>query len=93
MPYIAKEKREWAAKAPEDAGELNYVITLAIQDYVHYKGLKYQTLNDVVGVLESAKAEFQRRIVGPYEDTKIAINGDVYDQSLLSRTDVRDPQV
>lgn len=63
---------------PRDAGELNYVITEALIGYLRVKGLRYATLNEIVGVLECAKAEFQRRIVAPYEDMKIAENGDVY---------------
>jgi hypothetical protein len=35
-------------------------------------------MNDVVGALEGAKAEFQRIVVAPYEDKKMAENGDVY---------------
>lgn len=79
MPYIKQKDRARAAHSPENAGEFNYQITLAITDFVRRNGLSYRTINDVVGALESAKAEFQRRIVGPYEDTKIATNGDVYD--------------
>jgi hypothetical protein len=93
MPYIAKKERLRAAHSPETAGELNYQITLEVQDFVQRIGLSYQTINDVVGALEGAKAEFQRRVVGPYEDTKIATNGDVYDQDLLSRPDVGHPAV
>lgn len=93
MPYIKQKDRARAAHTPETAGELNFQITLAVDDFVLRKGLSYQTINDVVGALEGAKAEFQRRVVGPYEDTKISTNGDVYDQSLLSRTDDGVPSV
>jgi len=31
-----------------------------------------------LGAIECAKLEFIRRVVSPYEDTKIASNGDVY---------------
>jgi hypothetical protein len=40
-------------------------------------------VNDVVGALDGAKAEFQRRVVAPYEDKKIRENGDVYPDCLL----------
>lgn len=62
----------------ETAGELNYAITNLIRGYFHQNGGRYQQINDIIGALESAKAEFQRRIVGPYEDSKISENGDVY---------------
>lgn len=90
MPYIAPEDRErlvaefngldvpeMLGEACETAGELNYVFTLIAQSYVKSKGLRYQNLNDVKGALQGALAEFDRRIVGPYEDKKIAENGDV----------------
>jgi hypothetical protein len=49
--------------------------------------LSYRILNNAVGAAESAKTEFQRRIVGPYEDSKIAENGDVYGP-LIQGTDI-----
>jgi hypothetical protein len=93
MPYIKTKDRTRAAHSPETAGELNFQLTQIVQDFVHRKGLNYQTINDIVGALEGAKVEFQRRVVGPYEDTKIATNGDVYDQDLLSWPDVVDTSV
>lgn len=82
MPYIAQARRDEITSGrelPETAGELNYAVTLLILAYVERQKLNYQTINDVVGALEGAKAEFQRRIVAPYEDTKISANGDVYE--------------
>lgn len=64
--------------ALDTAGELNYAITMLISEYVRRRPLSYAVLNDVVGVLASAQAEFQRRVVAPYEDIKRAENGDVY---------------
>lgn len=77
MPYIEKEKREEAFKA-ENAGELNYLVTLLCKDYLKRKGQRYSILNEIVGVLECAKLEFYRRAAVPYEDSKIEENGDVY---------------
>lgn len=82
MPYIAPEDRERLAggEPPTSPGELNYAITRLIDDYLRAQGgLAYAGINEVVGVLECAKLELYRRIAGPYEDTKIAANGDVYD--------------
>lgn len=62
----------------ENAGELNYQLTCVILEYVRKHGMKYQTLNDVIGALEGAKLEFYRRQVAEYEDKKIKENGDVY---------------
>lgn len=90
MPYISQKRRVDLARAADDptrnhpsnmaqnAGELNYLFSIIAADYIRRVGLNYQNLNDVVGALEGAKAEFQRRVVAPYEDGKIQINGDVY---------------
>ena len=90
MPYIAKERREALQDGgyPENAGELNYIITKAlrlaipaIEYYVANHELRYQTFNDVFGALFGAAHELIRRIFpiyGIYENAKIRENGDVY---------------
>jgi len=90
MPYIKPTERvdldtttEFAASAPINAGQLQYVIALLITQYLG-KNYRYQDLNDVLGALEGAKLEFYRRVVAPYEDTKIAENGDVYNVTRAS---------
>lgn len=84
MPYIKDKDRQVFEGAIQEInnvmmnpGELNYVITRLIHGYVNFHGLSYDSLNDAVGVLECAKQEFIRRVVGPYEDIKIKSNGDV----------------
>jgi hypothetical protein len=62
---------------PANPGELNYVFTEIIYNYLERNGEKYQTYNDIVGALECCKMELYRRRVMPYEDKKIAENGDV----------------
>ena len=59
-------------------GELNYLISCLVDDYLRAEGLTYSTLNDVIGVLECAKQEAYRRIAIPYEDEKRAKHGEVY---------------
>lgn len=91
MPYIKSEDRTrldaatvsaltpfTIGLAASNSGELNYLITEIISGYLSNKGKRYQTMNDIVGALDGAKAEFQRRVVAPYEDVKIEENGDVY---------------
>lgn len=84
MPYIDQESRKrLTAKSidsnPVTAGELNWTITQLLDDYVaRMGGARYAVLNEVIGVLECAKLELYRRIVAPYEDTKITENGDAY---------------
>jgi len=83
MPYITKDQRaevriDYRDRMPNDAGELNYTLTIVCLDYLSNKGERYATMNDVVGALESCKLEMYRRLVSPYEDKKIEENGDVY---------------
>lgn len=81
MPYIPKDRRAELAKhgpMPTNAGELNFAITDLVNWYLVAHGKRYATLNEVIGVLECAKLELYRRVAAPYEDTKIAENGDVY---------------
>lgn len=75
MPYIKPELRD---QRPENPGMLNYQISSLLQEYIELQGLKYQTINDIVGALEGAKMEFYARVARPYEDKKIVENGDVY---------------
>ena len=81
MPYIPQHMRRQlndGTDSLEYAGQLNYVITKCITDYIDYNGNSYQRINDVLGALEGAKLEFYRRVVVPYEDQKREENGDVY---------------
>ena len=80
MPYIDKESRlELLVEGREiqTPGELNYTITKLVHQYIRKFGRKYDTLNTVVGVLEAAKMELYREVVGPYEDVKKSENGPV----------------
>jgi len=80
VPYIKESEREdvLSSLEPETAGQLNYIITEVIRQYIITKGKSYQTINDIMGALTGAQAEFYRRVVIPYEDLKIHENGDVY---------------
>lgn len=79
MPYITNEaKTRLPSMGPANPGELNYLITNLLIDYLHKMGKNYQNINDVLGALEGAKLEFYRRVAAPYEDKKIQENGDVY---------------
>ncbi len=80
MPYI-KDADRHLELLPEDvavdAGQLNYQITNCVLGYLELKGLKYQTLAEIEGVLGHVAKELYRRTAVPYEDKKIAENGDV----------------
>lgn len=79
MPYIPEHDRLALERGMRDAatpGELNYIFTRLALSYLA-QGRNYQRFNDVVGALESCKLELYRRHIVPYEDEKIAANGDV----------------
>ena len=80
MPYIDADKRPKARFSPTTAGELNYAITDLIRSYIVVRTLSYQTINDILGALTGAQAEFYRRVAVPYENMKMATNGDVYER-------------
>lgn len=86
MPYLTKEDkvRVQTFNRPETPGELNYAITLLLIGYVERKGLNYAHIAEALTGCEGAKLEFYRRVAAPYEDKKIAENGDVYPKSLLT---------
>ena len=58
------------------SGELNYVITRIVAGVTRV-GMKYERINAAIGVLECVKLELYRRLVVPYEQTKIQENCDV----------------
>lgn len=79
MPYIEKKRRsDLIDEQPKKPGELNYKITELAIEYLDLKGESYDTINDIMGAMESAKLEFYRRVAVPYEETKKEENGDVY---------------
>lgn len=123
MPYVTQSDRhplDEGLRTPNNAGELNYVITTFMlrhlgdaamlysgirahcTQFLSMKGTRYCYINDVIGVLTCAKLEFIRRtnirrfdslfddlikdlyadIAAPYEDSKIAENGDVYPEGI-----------
>lgn len=88
MPYIATDRRaryderlSALADTIDDStpgGDINYIVTSVLAAWIEKRGLNYSALAEAVGVLETAKLELYRRVAAPYEDGKIAENGDVY---------------
>ena len=84
MPYIHQDVRdcldpfinELQAELGDHEGDLNYAITRLVTAYFK-KEPRYQTIARITGVLDNVKAEFYRRIAGPYEDRALDRNGDV----------------
>jgi hypothetical protein len=83
MPYIKAAQRLFfedtldIVPSLDEPGELNYVITSLCGQYLKENGISYNTINDVIGVLECAKLELYRRLAAPYEDSKMLENGDI----------------
>lgn len=92
MPYIKQDKRavldpsidellnalrELESDDPTNnmEGNINYVISRIL--YRVYPGDSYREVNDAMGVLESAKAEYYRKRAAPLEDQKEFDNGPV----------------
>ena len=80
MPYITKESRYYLDNHLCHAittGELNYQFSMLAKGYIKHHGKDYKAMNDVIGAMEAAKLEFYRRVVVPYEEKKMAENGDL----------------
>ena len=81
MPYIPKSDRRrlWCDDADPacNVGELTFVLYKTCLEYLDMSGGRYCDYAECLAALEGAKLEFYRRHVAPYEDKKIAENGDV----------------
>jgi hypothetical protein len=89
MPYIKKERKfvldESCGRLVEriqEPGEMNYVFFKIAQGYLKKFGVRYATMNEILGVFDACAREFYRRLVAPYEDVKKQENGDVVDYKL-----------
>jgi len=98
MPYIPQKERAdlqpivdaIEANTPQNAGQLQYVIARIIKAMAPKR---YQAMNDVMGALTGAQAEFYRLIVAPYEDKKMNDNGSVYYVPGVAQSRQWDPNV
>ena len=82
MPYIPQENRESMNEIIElmkhhnvqANGDLNYILFKFCKDCVKPS---YNNYKNFCGELRQCATEIERRLLGPYEDTKIVENGDV----------------
>ena len=85
MPYIKQEDRQWLIGVEDaleesgvaTAGEIQYLISLVIREFLKDNELRYATFNEVMGALAGAQQEFYREVVAPYEDICIEKNGGI----------------
>lgn len=96
IPYIKKEKRakidgvvDALAHVIEDLGDVNYAISRLVHKLILREKLGYAVLNSLIGVLECAKLELYRMVIGPYENKKRMENGPVSDLDAKSLEDIR----
>lgn len=88
MPYISPAKNRRVeldpcrAEVALNEGELNFQISMLMNQYLTENGLNYGNLGDCTAACENAAAELRRRLMAPYEDEKIRENGDVYESTL-----------
>jgi hypothetical protein len=82
MPYIKPERREEidelvhlmkVMKVKAD-GDLNYILYKYCKNHIKPS---YNNLKNFCGELRQCATEIERRILAPYEDSKIQKNGDV----------------
>lgn len=93
MPYLGPRVNENRRRRLEadtltpaaNTAELNFQLTRFANAYLEHHGVSYRTINDVVGALECAKRELQRRVADPYEQRKLEENGDVYAAEVLAQ--------
>jgi hypothetical protein len=87
MPYIPQTQREDIHMelieqgldfVPENAGELNFIVSTFVNNYLVAKGVRYANINEMMGALECAKHELYSVVAEPYEATKCEENGPVY---------------
>jgi len=88
MPYIPNKQRfeklfKEMCKGENIAinpGEVNYLVFSLIMS-IWEKSLKnYASISAIISALEGAKFEFQRLIVGPYENQKLMYNFQTYEE-------------
>jgi hypothetical protein len=86
VPHIeAGERRDYLRRSTRripplaSKAELNYVIARLLCGYLDDHGTSYQTLSDAKAAATDCAAEFQRLLIDPYEDTKIAANGNAFE--------------
>ena len=94
MPYtthVARRKLSEITKAiatelgsQTTKGDLNFLLSTLVGEYVLAKGLSYDSINDVMGALVGCLLEFYRRVAVPYEKKKIEMNGDTDQYHILT---------
>ncbi len=91
MPYIKRARREEIAPLLDPIieaignvhrrwvqGDINYLITRIVKAWVNRSDPSYTVMSQGIAALECAKLEMYRRMLSPFEDSKVKEDGDVY---------------
>lgn len=82
MPYIKQERRDQCDEVIYQM-EVERIIADGDLNYILYKYCKnnikpsYNSIKNYCGELRQCATEIERRLLAPYEDSKIEENGDV----------------
>lgn len=80
MPYIPRIRQEKLdphiqnlldQMKIDNMGDLEYVFFAILLAFSHGDMRKFAQMNSLIGVLETTKAEFIKRVMGPYESLKL----------------------
>jgi len=82
MPYIKPERRTICDEVVNEMvdceikadGDLNYILYKYCQNHIKPS---YNNLKNFCGELRQCATEIERRLLAPYEESKIEENGDV----------------
>ncbi|MGH2567613.1 MAG: DUF6899 family protein [Bacteroidota bacterium] len=79
MPYVNQAVREQlrSMRPPANAGELTYELTRMVLMHLEIHGDTFARFAEAIAALEATKLEIYRRLIAPYEDSKISENGDL----------------
>lgn len=89
MPHVTSTQKNRLrtnrddAETPLDVGELAYVLAYEIDRYTVDvpADLRFQRIAEVLGAIESVKAEYIERVHKPYEAHKANLNGSAFDDA------------
>lgn len=80
MPYLIKEIKDLVDRTgPSSGKELAYCFARDINKLIKARGLSADVLIEIHGALDLTSQDVFSRISKVYEQSKLALNGDVYD--------------
>lgn len=84
MPYIKQEVRNQMSPLIEKLqsiiitkGDLNYLICELVGRLILDSEISYTRISELIDAVHDAETELRRRILTPYEVTKMLENGDI----------------